>query len=167
MTPDMFEVELRDGHVEPLRRYMLGDSDGLEPFEADPDDADVRAERTVFLAAVAVGVRRRFRTFNRAQIVRFVGDLRISLGEDAGDVDPLIAESIIRAALGDLPAGEIGRVQRDPEKALLANIFILEKLRDEDIVGDEGLEDFLRECMDYARTMLEKQRAIAAGEITL
>jgi len=163
----MFEVGLRDEHLEPLRRYMLGDPDGLEPFEADPDDADVRAQRMLFLAAVAVGVLRRFRTFNRAQIVRFVGDLRISLGEDAGDVEPLIAESIIRAALGDLPVDEVARVQQDPESALLANVFILEKLRDENITGDEGLEEFFRECMNYARTMLENQRALATGEITL
>jgi hypothetical protein len=150
-------VELRDEHLEPLRRYLLGDMDGLDVFEGDPEDAAVRGSWLLFVAGFSVAVRRRFGdSFSRKDIIEFVADLRISLGKDRDDLDPKVAEDWIRSVLGNLPNEEQLRVHDNPELSGIATFLTLERLRDTDVIDVTRLDEFLQESMDYARHMQER-----------
>jgi hypothetical protein len=89
MKADVLEFEIRDDHIEPLRLFLTDNTDGLDPFEKNSEDPSVKAERWLFAMAVAVGTRWRFGdSFTLDQIIRFVADIRISMGEHASDVNP-------------------------------------------------------------------------------
>jgi len=52
------------------------------------------------------------------------------------------------------------RVHEDLEASVDATFLILERLRDENVVGDAGLDAFLQTTMDYARNMREKMPSV-------
>jgi hypothetical protein len=163
MKSGILEFEIRDEHHGPLRLFLLGSSDALDPFEQDPDEPSVKAERWLFVMAVAVGARWRFgNSFNRVQIIRFVADMRKSMGEHASDVNPRVAEELIRMALNDVHEGEANLTNRDSELDLMAGIAILDQLRDENIISESRMDEFLQQTKQHAQQMVEMQRALAA-----
>jgi hypothetical protein len=168
MNPDALEFEIRDEHLNPLRLFLMEDPNGLDPFDSDPDDPSVRAERWLFAMAVPVAVRRRFGDrYTREQIIRFVADLRISMGEHANEVSPRVAEELIRMALNDISPDDVYLTNRDPQLDLMASITILEQLRVENVINDNEMDEFLQQTKEYAQQMLETQRALAAGDAHL
>lgn len=168
MNPDILEFAIRDEHLAPLRLFLSGDPDGLDPFEKEPDTPSVQAERWVFSMGVSVAVKWRFGdSFTRQEIIRFVAELRKSMGEHAGDVNPRVAEELIRMALNDVQPGDVDLTNRNPELDLVASIAILDRLREENVVDEGNMDEFLRQTKQYAQQMLETQRALAAGEISL
>jgi hypothetical protein len=167
MNLDFLEFEIRDEHLAPLRLFLSGNADGLDAFEKDPEDPSGKAERWLFAMAVPVGVKWRFGdSFTRRQIIRFVANLRISMDEHAGDVSPRVAEELIRMGLNDVGPSDVDLINRDAEKDLLACIAILDRLREENVIGDR-MDEFLQQTKQHAQQMLETQRALAAGTRSL
>ncbi|WP_395109874.1 hypothetical protein [Actinomadura sp. SCN-SB] len=168
MGPEPIEVEFRDEHLEPLRRFLGGDIGGLEPFDANPDNPDVEAARLLMLTAAMIGIQKRFgNPFYRREIIRFVADLRISHGKNAEILDPRVLEELILVALGTVHPNDIHHSTNDPDVAVTAQMLILGKLRDENVIPPEEVDEFTQEVMAFARQMLEVQRALVAGTFSL
>ena len=168
MNSKAHEFDIQHEHLAPVRLFLTGDPDGLKPFEEDPNTPSVKAERWLFSMATAVGVRWRFGdSFTRQQIIQFVAEMRKSMGEYANDVNPRVAEELIRLALNDVRPGDVDLTNRDPELDLMATIAILERLREENIIAEERMDDFLQQTKQHAERMLEIQRDLAAGKISL
>jgi len=88
-------------------------------------------------------------TWSRDKVIRFVADARASLGEEARQVDALVAENLIRRALGDesLQTGAFDNV--DDEVKARAQLVVLMAL-----VADADLdESALDELLDSAREL--------------
>jgi hypothetical protein len=138
-------------HLGPIRLFMSGDPDGLEVFDTDTDDPKVLAERSLFPAAFAVAVRRRFGVpGDRAEVIRFIADLRAALDKDVDDLDPHVTEQWIRGALGQLHPDQRGFLIENPEEVAMATIYVLARLRNQGIAGEGGLERFLQEVIELA-----------------
>jgi hypothetical protein len=143
-------------HLGPLRQFMSGDPDGLEVFAIEADDPKLLAERSLFAVACAVAVRRRFGVpGDRSEIIQFIADLRVALDKDVDDLDPYITEHWIRGVLGQYGPDERGPVYEHPEEVIQAAIYVLARLRNQGIVGDGGLEDFLEETLALAERSQE------------
>jgi hypothetical protein len=99
-------------------------------------------------------------SFTRKAIIEYVAELRIPMGEDRDELDPKAAEDWIRNALHNLPLEQQVRLPRHGEAMVSAIFLILEALRDENIVGEAGLDAFLRETMNYAKELQERLPAI-------
>jgi hypothetical protein len=144
-------IEYRAEHLGPVRRFMSGDPDGVEVFESESVDPDVMAERLLFLAAFTVAVRRRFGVpGDRAEVIRFIADMRMVLSKDVEDLDPKITEDFIRGALGQLHPREGGQFFEHLEEVIQATVYVLARLRNQGIVGKGGLEQFLEETLAQA-----------------
>ncbi|GLZ07034.1 hypothetical protein Acsp03_45000 [Actinomadura sp. NBRC 104412] len=155
------KVEFRHEDLELLRRFMVGDMEGLAALEGDPEDARMQAVWWLFISAFTVAVRRRFgESFTRNAIIEFVAELRISMGKDRDELDPKVAEDWIRNALDNLPLEEQVLLPKNLDALVSATLFILERLRDEGIVGEAGLDAFLQETMDYAKEVNERLPSI-------
>jgi hypothetical protein len=138
-------------HLGPLQQFMSGDPDGLEVFETESAEPHVLAERSLFVAACGVAVRRRFGVpGDRGEIIEFIADLRAILDEDVEDLDPYITEQWIRGALGQLRPDQRGVLLKHPEEVMQATIYVLARLRNQGIVGEGGLEGFLAETLALA-----------------
>lgn len=144
-------IEIRDEDLEPVRRYMTGDLEGLEVFARHISEPGVAAGRCMFVAASAVAVRRRFaRPPTRREISDFIADTRITMDLTTEDLDPRVAEDWIRGVLGEESMADRIR-EVDPEILLLVTINLLNRLRVLNITGEDGLEPFLHEALDLAR----------------
>ncbi|MFD0856427.1 hypothetical protein ACFQ07_29575, partial [Actinomadura adrarensis] len=142
--PEAFDFEFRDEDLEPLRRFLADEDGWWVPFDSDPGAERVLAERVVFLGAFEAAVKRRFAAgFTRAGIIRFVADLRIDLGGDAGELAPRTAELLMRSALGDVTMEEALSITEDPEAEVHALLLVLGRLRDECVTEPDGPDAFL------------------------
>ena len=161
-------IELRDEHLDSLRRFLLGVPPGAEAFAEDLNEAEADAERVLLFAATAIAVRRRFSSyFTQRQIIRFVADLRISMGEDARGLDPRALEEVIRAALGTVHPNDIRFSVRDPAMTIRSHLLILEKLWSQNVIPSGELDEFMHETLAFARQMLETHPDLADGTLTL
>ncbi|GAA4227819.1 hypothetical protein GCM10022254_16430 [Actinomadura meridiana] len=117
---------------------------------------------TLLYGAFCVAVRRRFSPrYTVGEIVRFVADMRIAADEDAGMINALVAEEMIREAVGAQPLQDSG--PDDVETVLQAEIFTLFYLLAEADYDRAGLEQFIDEATAYTRTWLAARRAVAGG----
>jgi hypothetical protein len=168
MSPEPLDMELRDEHLEPLRRFLMGDLAILDRLNGDPDEPDFEAAQILTAAAVGIAVRRKFgASFYQREIIRFAADLRISFGAETKNLDPRVLEEVIRVALGMVHPNDIDHSVRDSDMTMKSHLLVLEKLRDENVIPSDGAAEFLRETMAFAQQMLETQRALAAGTLSL
>src|SRR4051794_18027716 len=86
-----------------LRAHLTGDA---EEYHRLWSQLDHDAAQTGYMAPLAAAffeaVDRRFaKSGTVTDVIEFVGPLRARLGEDADEVGPVVAERLIRDALGD------------------------------------------------------------------
>src|SRR5690606_37012354 len=84
-----------------------------------------------------------------ADIITYVADTRIALGEDRDAIHPRLAEELLRDALGDTPF-EPGR-EEDAEPAILTQVALLGALLGEADLDEAGMEEFIKESTEFAR----------------
>jgi hypothetical protein len=150
---DLSVTEVRDEHIAALRLLLNGNPEAAR-LETTADDTDVGYALMVHSAFV-VAVRRRFSpVYTRAQVARYVADLRIFLGQDATQISPHVAENMVRAALGDVTLREREPYGADPSAMASAQLCVLADLVHRARLDDAGLEEFLRESAQYAKRWL-------------
>ncbi|RFS86550.1 hypothetical protein D0T12_08265 [Actinomadura spongiicola] len=159
---DYSGAEIRDEHVKALRLLIEGHREAAKYLESAKDDIDAVAYTAVVYSAFTVAVRRRFSpTYTKSQVINYVADLRASLDENASQISPRVAESMILAALGDEKHKE-----REPYGADLSILVTTELSVLIDLVygaglDEVGLEGFLREAAEHARGWLEARQGAA------
>jgi hypothetical protein len=124
-------MAVTDQQVEALRAYLSADSEAeAEAVEAERQfivlartgHADGIGE--LLYAAFVIAARQAFApTWESADIIRFVADVRSSSGEASGILNPAVAEDQLRAALGQEPAG-----RSDEEARARAQLILLAAL---------------------------------------
>ncbi|MGP4027891.1 hypothetical protein [Actinomadura sp. 3N407] len=155
---DYSDVVLRDQHAEVLRLFLVGDPEGVKPFENPGSESEAVAHTLMIYAAFAVAVQRKFSpSFMFPQVVRYVADLRISLKKDEEEIDARVTENIIRAVLGDTSVDE--EPTPDTRTAVMAELAVLDDLLPETVADEAGLDEFLRESVEYAHRWLATRQA--------
>ncbi|WP_344900087.1 hypothetical protein [Actinomadura meridiana] len=117
-------------------------------------------------SAFAVAVLRKFSpTYSVSEIIQYVAELRKALlGEESLEVNPRVAEGLIRDVLQDKTLTDTPPFGADNETmAKTSFVVLLDLAHDADLAGP-SLDEFLRESADYARRWLEAQRAGDAEE---
>lgn len=157
---DYSSIDVREENILALRSFLLEGAEAWVPLqdELQKDDETAAGYMTLLYGAFNVAVRRRFSpTYTVGEIVRFVADLRTMAGEDAHLVNTLVAEDLIRRAVGAPPPRDGG--PDDAETVLPAQIFILLHLVAEADFDRAELEQFIEETTAFTQQWLDAQRA--------
>jgi hypothetical protein len=137
-----------DEQVASLRAFLaLEPDEGLRLTNNILQAGDVDGYGALIYAAFVIAVRRRFKpTWSISDLVRLVAAVRIRLLDDEIEIDPRVAETLMRRALGDTVTGELAE-----EARARAQIFLLVELVLDEDLDDRELDDFLV----MARTMAD------------
>lgn len=133
-------------HVMALRAYLALEADRAERLNKElVESGRVDGYGELVYAAFVVAARRRFSSaWTVSDIVRFVSTVRKQLLDDQIEIDPKVAETLIRRAMGDNVAGEL-----DQEAKARTQLFLLSTM-----IIDEDLDDIqLDKFMSQARSV--------------
>ncbi|TDD40249.1 hypothetical protein E1287_01685, partial [Actinomadura sp. KC06] len=162
---DYTGVEVHDEHVAALRSLLRFDLAAAKMYESVTEDTAAIGHTLMVYSAFAVAVHRKFAPkYSVAQILRYVADLRISLGDDASQVNPRVAECMIRAALGDETLNDHEPYGADMRAMMDVEMTVLLDLTDKARFDETGLDEFLRASADHAKRWLAIQRDRQVGE---
>jgi hypothetical protein len=148
-------VTIIDQQVAVMRAYLSASSDA-QVAEAERQfimlartgDADGIGE--LLYAAFVIAARRAFApTWESADVVRFVADVRSSSAEAPGILDPAVAEDQLRAALGQEPAG-----CSDEEARARAQLVLLATLTVRLGLSAQGLDKLLSDGRTLADDLI-------------
>lgn len=157
---DYSAVKIKEENILALRSFLLEGPGSWAPLEDKirVDDETAAGYMSLLYGAFHVALRRRFSpTYSIGEIVRLVAKIRITAGEDAGLINTLAAESMIRHAVGATPLQSTG--PDDVRTVLNAQIFIMLYLVAEMDLDRAGLEQFIDEVTAYTEQWLAARRA--------
>lgn len=135
-------MTVTDEQVATLRAQLAGD---VEKHERLLEQLDRVAAATGYSALIAAGLfeaayRRFAKNGTVADVVEFVADVRTRSEDVARDLDPVVAERVIRAALGD------GRLDDlDDRTVISAQVILLAGLIGDEQLDEAGLDAFMAE----------------------
>ena len=158
---DFSDVKVDDEHIGLLRKFLTEDPD--EPWDHNESTArnEIIAHNLMAYSAFAVAVLRRFSpTYTVSEIIQYVTDLRKAVvEEDSLQINPRVAEGMIREVLQDKSFTDTAPFGADNEAVVKANFVILLDLFHKAELDGPGLERFLQDSADYARRCLAVQQA--------
>lgn len=152
---DFTAVQIGEEHILALRSFLLHGPEAWVPLQEtmQKNNETAAGYTSLLFGAFEVAVRRRFApTYTVGRIVRLVADLRITLGEDADAVNPIVAEDMIRRAVDAPPLK--ADVPDDLTAALNAQVCILLYLIGEADFDRVRLEQFIDEATAYTEQWL-------------
>ncbi|RKS69075.1 hypothetical protein BZB76_6214 [Actinomadura pelletieri DSM 43383] len=161
---DYSAVEIREKNILALRAFLLEGPVTWASLQSEmqKDDETAAGYMSLLYGAFNVAVRRKFAPiYTVGDIVRFVAELRINSGEEAGLINPLVAEDMIRRAIGAPPLKDGG--PDDVSVALHVEVYVLLHLITEADLGRAGLEQFIDEAVAYTEEWLAARRAEASA----
>jgi hypothetical protein len=122
----------------PIHRRLL-ESGGADGYELLASAAFVTAVRSHFSPV-----------WTRADVIRFVADMRSGLGEEASRVNARVAEALICRALGDTSGGSELLEETDQEARSRAQLLLLIALVEDADLDEVGIEEFIRTAATHA-----------------
>lgn len=134
-------MPITDDEVTAIRTMLAGDTAEFQRLNDELDrEATKYSYKSLILACFVTAVRRRFGDKTRASnIIEFVGDVRSRL-DDPDELDPTIAERLIRNVYRDERTEDIdGKTEVGHEAIMLAAM-----VSDLDL-DDAGLDEFMTE----------------------
>jgi hypothetical protein len=144
-------MPVTDAQVAALRALLSDDMDRYKLLSGQLDRAQARSGYTALITgAFCEAVERRFgENVQPAEVITFVGQVRASSERVARDLDPDIAERVIRVVYGD------GSV-RDLEDAVVigAQILLLGGLIADEQLDDAELDAFLATARKLANQIM-------------
>lgn len=162
---DFSAVKIREENILALRSFLLEGPEAWVPLQDKmrKDGETAAGYNLLLFGAFEVAVRRKFApTYTVGQIVRFVADLRMRLGEDADEVNPIIAEDMIRRAVDAPPLK--ADVPDDLTATLNAQVCILLYLVGKADFDRVGLEQFIDEATTYTEQWLAARQSEQAAQ---
>jgi hypothetical protein len=150
---------ITDEYVAALRAFLTGDGtyERLSEY-LQARDGQLSGDHFSALTGMALctAARRRFPAgYTNADVIRLVGQVRGRAGDPSDNVDPLVAEAVLRGALGDAAAAE-NLDQAAMAMAIPALLLIL--LEQNDVADDEGVDSFLADIRPLADAWLARRR---------
>ncbi|WP_375028923.1 hypothetical protein [Actinomadura sp. GTD37] len=156
---DYSAVRIGEENILALRAFLLEGPEAWVALEEkiQADDETAAGYMSLLYGAFCVAVRRRFSPrYTVGEVVRLVADVRIRAEEDAGLVNALVAEDMIRRVVGAPPLEDGG--PDDVRAVLYAEVFVLLYLVGEADFDGAGLEQFIDEATAYTRQWLAARR---------
>jgi hypothetical protein len=146
-------MSILDEHEALLRAMLAADVSEYERIAHRLDVAGgLDGYNMLVASAFCLAVRRRFFSNpTAADIIRFVGEQRARLVESQDDFDPLVAEQLIRSALGHPSDDSV-----DDETKANAQLAILMGIVDDEIRDDVALEEFVAEARQLAESAISQ-----------
>jgi len=144
-------MPVTDGQVAALRALLSDDIDRHRQLFAGLDRAEAKKSYPALVtAAFGIAVDRRFGTsYQPADIVTFVADVRARSDRLARELDPDVAERVIYAVLGH------GTVRGlDKQMVTRAKLVLLADLIAEARLDDAGLDEFLAAARKLADQLM-------------
>lgn len=146
-----------DEQVAALRSYLEGEPEEYTPLHQNLiDTGSVEGYGVLVYAAFVLAVRREYGpTYNPADIIRYVAEVRAFLSDLPDLLHPRAAENLIRRALGDPVTDDL-----DQETKARAQLVLLTVL-----VGDAQLDAAaLEEFLEVARTTADRWQAESVSD---
>jgi pantoate kinase len=133
--------------VATLRAHLAGDFDEYNRLWASLDRKAADTGYTALIAAAFFeAVDRRFaKSGAGADVIEFVGSVRARFDEGGDEIDPLAAETLIRAALGDDSGTEL-----DDDTVISTQITVLTALILDENLDNVDLDEFMEEARKLA-----------------
>lgn len=158
---DLSSVNVDDEHIDLLRQFLSEDPDEPESREEPTARDDIVAHNLMAYSAFAVAVLRKFSpTYSVPEIIQYVTDLRKAVvEEDSLQINPRVAEGMIREVLQDKTFTDTAPFGADNETVVKASFVVLLDLSHKAELAGPGLEEFLQESAHYARQWLTGQEA--------
>jgi hypothetical protein len=133
-------MPVTDEQVATLRAHLTGE---VKEYQRLWGRLDRDAAKTGYMALLAAAffeaVDRRFaKDGTVADVIEFVGGLRARLGEDADEVDPIVAERLIRDALGDGTIADL-----DEDTIVATKVILLTALISDEQLDEVGMDEFM------------------------
>ena len=131
-------------HVAALRAALAGDGGAFDRIDREAGLGDGLEFPVLMAMAFIAAVRRQFPSaWSTADVIRFVGQVRVQNGDD-GDLSPTLAEQLILSALRDTPLSV-----RSAETARAYAQFMLLSVLVSDL-DDDQLNTLLAQARDDA-----------------
>jgi hypothetical protein len=133
--------------VATLRAHLAGDYDEYNRLWASLDRKAADSGYAALIAAAFFeAVDRRFtKSGSGAEVIEFVGSVRVRFDQGGDEIDPQVAETLIRAALGDDSGAEI-----DDDSVISTQITLLTALVLDENFDNAGLDEFMEEARRLA-----------------
>lgn len=153
---DSHSITFSDMHVAALRAFLIEGPDAwAERYEVQLKREDGLGFSFLMYCALAKAAHRRFSpTYSFPQIIRYVADLRLSLGEDAHELNPRVAEGVLRYALGDKTLSARPPFGAGQVTMARAQFYLLMALVFEADLDDAQLEELVKDSIEYASEWL-------------
>jgi hypothetical protein len=137
-------VTVRSDFVQLVRTLVRGDFETNDQYERKLNEEGWEGFPRFLSAVFFLAVERRFaRDADINDIIRFVADIRSRTG--ASSVDPIAAETLIRAALDHSVA-----VNVEEELAGTVQLMVAHQILADEDLSDEDLDGFLRDAVRLA-----------------
>lgn len=138
-------MPVTDEQVAPLRAQLSGQLEEHQRLFGQLDASARTGYRRIVSAAFCVAAERRFPPGAAASdVIEFVGDVR-SRTDRAAEIDPLVAERVIRAVLSDENIDDI-----DPRTSWETQVLLLASMTADAQYNAAGLDEFLSEARKLA-----------------
>ncbi|MCO6009404.1 hypothetical protein NE236_30980 [Actinoallomurus purpureus] len=133
-----------------LRAFLAFDPDeGVRLTKRLVEVGPVGGYGELVYAAFVTAIRRRFHPgWTIADVIRLVATMRARRLDPGIEIDTRAAEILIRRALGETVAGELG-----DETEARAQIFLLAELVADEELDDAGLDEFLAQARPLANQL--------------
>jgi hypothetical protein len=144
-------MPVSDDQVATLRALLSDDMDRYRQLFSGLDRAEARQGYSALVtAAFAEAVERRFGTgYQGADIVEFVASVRSSSDQVAAELDPDVAERVIRVVLEDASVDDLSR-----DAITGAQLLLLIGLIADAQLDSEGMDQFLAEARKLADQLM-------------
>jgi len=144
-------MPVTDDQVAALRALLSDDMDRYRQLFSELDRAEAKKGYSALVTAgFAEAVERRFGPgYRGADIVEFVASIRSRSDQVAAELDPDVAERVIRVVLEDAPVDDLSRNAITGAQALLLIGLIIDARLD-----SEGLDQFLAEARKLADQLM-------------
>lgn len=153
-------ITVSDMHVAALGAFLAEGPDILMERYGEEIKAETRSGFSLLIYyAFARAARLKFSpTYTFPQVIRYVADLRLLLGEDAHEVDPRAAEGLIRFSLGDKTFSGRPPFGVDQLTMLRAELHLLVALMSDAELDETELEEFIEDAAALAREWCAAQQ---------
>lgn len=144
---------ISDDHIALLRAMLATDGDEYERVADRLDRTNTSGRFDVLVsAAFYEAVHRRFgRAYTTASVIHFVASARARFDSPEDDIDPVVAERLVLAALGNGSAGDM-----DDEAKARAQMSLLMALIFDENLNDAGLDEFMRDARMVAESTIAR-----------
>lgn len=146
-------ITVSDIHVAALRTFLAEGPDvWTERYGERIKDETHSGYSFLIYYTFAEAARLKFSpTYTIPQVIRYVADLRLSLEEDAHELDPRVAEGLIRYSLGDKTFSGRPPFGVDELTMVRAELFLLVALISDAEFDDAELDKFIKDSAAIAR----------------